>query len=496
MQKRFNPKAAITCGVLVLFSAGLNARGQSADALIDKLVQKGILTVKEANDLREETDKNFTQAYAVKTGLPDWVTSMKFSGDFRGRYEEHNTANTTPAFANDATGLPKDPPEARSRWRYRVRFGVTATLADDFEVGLRLASANQASSGSTIFGGNPVSANTDLGDGSSRKFVYFDAAYGKWTPIHNGTWTVSGTIGKMDNPFLLSNMVYDYDYQPEGAALQAAWQINDKHLLRFIGGGFILDEYNQASAANPNAGRDPFFYGGQLQLESKWSPKIETALGVSVFSIVNKENLTYNTAPGAAPDPTKLTAPNINDGNTRDALGNLLNNYNPIIGNASFTYKLASFPFYKGEFPIKLGAEYMYNPGATKPASNGKVQNTGYWAGITLGKAGAKGTWEINYKYQRLEADAWYEEFVDDDNSAYYQAALPGSAFSTFGSPLAGAGYRGGTNVRGHVMKATYSFTDAFSFTFTYYLNELINPFPFGSVSDSSHFMADLMWKF
>lgn len=43
--------------------------GQSADSLIDKLVEKGVLTVKEGNEMREEADKNFTQSYAVKTGL-------------------------------------------------------------------------------------------------------------------------------------------------------------------------------------------------------------------------------------------------------------------------------------------------------------------------------------------------------------------------------------------------------------------------------------------
>ena len=48
-----------------------SAAGQSADALIDKLVEKGILTVKEANELREEADRNFSQAYSVKSGMPD-----------------------------------------------------------------------------------------------------------------------------------------------------------------------------------------------------------------------------------------------------------------------------------------------------------------------------------------------------------------------------------------------------------------------------------------
>src|SRR5258708_38362832 len=96
----------------IAFSGSLHA--QSSDALIDKLVEKGILTVKEANQLREESDKGFTWAYSAKSGLPDWGTSMKLNGDFRGRFEQNNAEN--PAHVD------------RNSYRYRLLFGDTATL--------------------------------------------------------------------------------------------------------------------------------------------------------------------------------------------------------------------------------------------------------------------------------------------------------------------------------------------------------------------------------
>ena len=65
----------------------INGHAQSVDGLLDKLVDKGVLTVKEANDLREESDKNFSTAYAAKNGMPDWVTSLRFNGDLRLRYD-------------------------------------------------------------------------------------------------------------------------------------------------------------------------------------------------------------------------------------------------------------------------------------------------------------------------------------------------------------------------------------------------------------------------
>ena len=77
----------------------------------------------------------------------------------------------------------------------------------------------------------------------------------------------------------------------------------------------------------------------------------------------------------------------------------------------------------------------------------------------------------------------------DDDNCAFYQT-----------SPSDGAvGYFGGTNIKGHLITANYSFTDSLSFTFTCYLNELIGNSSNGTSEPQSktvHMMADVNWKF
>src|SRR4249920_3139511 len=65
----------------------VNGHAQSVDSLLDKLVDKGVITVKEANELREESDKDFTKAYSAKSGMSEWVSALKFNGDIRGRYE-------------------------------------------------------------------------------------------------------------------------------------------------------------------------------------------------------------------------------------------------------------------------------------------------------------------------------------------------------------------------------------------------------------------------
>ncbi len=439
-------------------STSATSAASPGDALINKLVEKGILTVKEANDLRHETEQGLNKALTAKSGRPDWISSLKFSGDFRGRFERNYADNA--AFTT------------RDRYRYRLRLGVMASFYDDFTVGFRLASANAAPGAGIAQGGNPVSLNTDLGLGSSKKLVFIDTAFASWNPIHSGDWTLSLTAGKFDNPFAISNMLFDYDITPEGAALQAGYTFNDQQALKFNSGFFVLDEFNQPSAANPSASHDPFMLGVQALWVSKWSPTVESTIGLAAFAISGKSNL------------SNTHAPNADNGNTRNAAGVLVNNYNPLVGTGSLTYKLASFPGYAGPFPVKLAGEYLQNPGAA-------ANNRGYWAGIQFGKAGHKGLWDIAYRYQRLEADAWYEEFPDDDNGAYYSSTQANSGN--------GAGFFGGTNIKGHLVKATYNFTDYLNLSMTFYLNDLIvRPAPnvFGNQSEAGHFMVDMMWKF
>src|SRR5438552_7581438 len=116
-------QAALAAGVAASALCSVNTQAQSADALLDKLVEKGILTTKEANDLKRESDQNFTKAYQVKSGMPDWVTSLKLGGDFRARYEGNYYENDDPSARPFST--------QRDRYRYRLRFGAVATLKDN-----------------------------------------------------------------------------------------------------------------------------------------------------------------------------------------------------------------------------------------------------------------------------------------------------------------------------------------------------------------------------
>jgi len=443
-------KLSMVAGAAALVALTPQAQAQSSDALIDKLVSKGILTTDEAKDLREESDKDFTAAYQTKTGMPDWVTGYKIGGDFRGRFEQF-------------TATDNDNSSDRVRWRYRLRFGIVATLMDNFEVGFRLTSGDAPKGYNT---GNPVSGNTTMTDNGTKKGIYVDAAYAKWTAINDGEWLLDATIGKMNNPFEFTDMVFDSDYTPEGAAISGQYTFNDQHALTFTSGAFVLDEESGTT-------QDPYMLGGQVLLNSKWTSKLSSTVGLAALGIGNGQYL------------TTANVPYVNQGNTRNAAGALVYNYAPIIADASATYKLESFPLYPGEFPIKAFGEFMENTGT-------QDDNNAYYVGVTFGKAGKKRTWDLTYRYLYLESDAWYDQVVSDDNSAFYQNASPA------GSVLSGTS--SGTNVKGHMLKANYSLTDFLTFSLTGYLTSLAEGKVQGNVNEPNsqvlHVQADVSLKF
>jgi len=438
------PRAALVAGALASAALGATAHAQSADTLVDKLVEKGILTVKEAKELRDETDKDFTRAFAAKTGMPDWVTAMKWNGDFRGRYE----------------GFYSDNPAAvdRNRLQYRVRLGLTVDMLDNLEVGLRLASIGDTAN-------NPISSNQTLDNNASKKGLSLDLAYGKWTAVNNSRWLASVTVGKMENPLQFTPIVTDPDYTPEGFGQQVTLRLNPEHDLKLNLGQFVLEERSASSL-------DTYMLGAQMLWDARWGQHWTTTLGLGALAISGKDSLT--TGNGQL---------NIGEGNSRiggAAAGAPLHHFNPIIADAAVGYTFEKAPLYPGAFPVKLAGEFMHNPAAPR-------DNEGYSVKLTLGKAGKRKTWEASYEYRELQRDAIYEELPESDFNAFTQAA------STAGGT---GGFVNGTNVRGHIGKIGYSPTDSLTFFVTYWLTENISETPAGSRSRAGRLQVDAVWKF
>ena len=461
MNKRHRLLSGLLAGGLLVTPAVAHA--QSADALLDKLVQKGVLTLDEANELRDQSDKDFAKAYSVKSGMPDWVSSFRINGDFRGRFE---------GFYGDHANFVD-----RARWRYRLRAGFTAVMLDDFEVGFRFGSGDADNAASINRGIDPISNNQSFQNNAGKKGLFLDTAYARWSPINTGAWTGAFTFGKMENPLVSSDLWFDGDYTPEGLSEQFTYTLNSQHLLRLTGVQFVLDEL-------ASSGKDPYMAGGQLRLESTWNTRWSTAVGGGFFGFLNEDQL------------TSAAVPDINAGNSRTVIrsGNTFTlgaptaKFETFIADAGVTYNLESMPFHSGAFPIRVFGEYLYNLGAD-------TANQGWQAGIGFGKAGKKRTWELTYRYKWLEGDVWYEELTDSDSGAFYTGPFAAATAPNL-LRAAGTGYGSGTNIRGHWLRLGYSPYDSVVLNLTLINLDLIEEYAPGTNSNETRLQVDAIWKF
>ena len=102
----------------------------------------------------------------------------------------------------------------------------------------------------------------------------------------------------------------------------------------------------------------------------------------------------------------------------------------------------AELAFGVAGLPASVFADWVQNQDADD-------NDTGWAIGTKLGAAKNPGSWQLGYTYQDLEADAVYGLITDSD----------------FGG--------GGTNSKGHLIKATYAVDNNVALALAYYMNEV-----------------------
>jgi hypothetical protein len=214
------------------------------------------------------TPQNASQAQTVQAGSSDerirnlerqikGLGPISFSGDVRLRAE--------PLF-----GGPSDQSLQRARARVRVRFNALATLGSQFRAGITLASGDI---------NDPTTTNQTLTGFYTRKPVALDQAFVEFTPSQFKNLTVVG--GKFRYPWFNTEMTWDKDLNPEGAAETLGFKINTPVLKRIALIGFQLPfaEVAGTSATNKRIAQQ-ITYGGQLQ--TQW--QLGSRVSLSAFS--------------------------------------------------------------------------------------------------------------------------------------------------------------------------------------------------------------------
>jgi polyhydroxyalkanoate synthesis regulator phasin len=354
--------------IFALFSISLSTLSVWAaevDVLIKKLVEKGILTQSEANELLKETkkeaarEKTEIEEVAKKTvrkervKLPKWVEKMNLKGDVRLRYEYNDT----------------DFAETRTRGRIRWRLSGKAKVVDKVKVGFGLASG----------GDDPRSTNQSFDSTFSSKGVRLDLAYAEYKPAKWATFWG----GKFSNPlYRPRDLLWDSDIRPEGVAANGDWRVAPNIDLIFTPAFYVLEEVSGTT-------KDPYMYALDAGIRWKITNNVPFTIVGTYYGFNNLQgtNLTFS-----------------GDSNTRVG-GNLVFDYDSVALQAELGFRnLGILPF------LGFFGQYIKNDDPPE-------EDKGWLAGFLIGhkKVENFAQWLLRWDYRRLERDAWLDAFPDSD---------------------------------------------------------------------------------
>lgn len=423
------------------------------------------------------------QGYAAPNQIPDWVNKIHFYGDFRARYEadlfpsgnspdipNFNAINTGNPFDVSSTNPEFEPrldsTEDRNRFEIRARLGAVADLGDDFTVGIRLATGQTDT---------PVSENQTLGFANnaqggdfSKYAIWLDRGYLAYAPKLDPNLDLTLEVGRFDNPFFSTNMIWADDLGFDGFAATANYKVNDA-LTPFITAGVFPVEntaFNFASSTTQQqfSSRDKWLFGAQAGAQYKFNDDYAAKLGLAQYIFTNmagKLSAPCEVFSAADTCSTDQDRPSFaQNGNTYMALRNIIPttaNDNGTINQFQYFGLASGFSemAVTGEFDIDnfdpttiwLNAEYVHNflfnsAGIAGKAVNNRGAGTGttpgafdggsngYYMNVNVGAKTLQERWDWNamlgYKY--IESDSVVDAFNDSD----------------FGL--------GGTNVKGYIL--------------------------------------------
>jgi hypothetical protein len=406
---------AVTCTPVAAWAVS-----SEVDILLDKLVDKGILSHVEAGLIRREIaeTKEDRHTQLAKEVVPDSARNWKWKGDIRLRDEIRNREGT----GNDV-----------HRQRIRFRYGVEAKVNDHLMVQARVATGSSTETDSTTSntaGQDPISTNQTFNTTFVKVPINLDLANLQYTPDVPGLSTVKLVGGIMGNPFwTVGPLVWDGDLSFQGVAAKLKQEVGPVTL--FTNNGVFLLDSEETEAA------------------SIWSS--QAGLSFKPFEGADSEGLSHLKVTGALAYHDYRNVANATQAGT-DILAAFATNtagakdFNELNPSVEAATEVAGIP-------VATFCDWVHN------VSAGSDTNDGFQVGLKVGKAnkpffsfgsGLNLTegWEAGYFFQELQADAAFDEFVDSDFNG------------------------GGTNNRGHVFWVTLATLKNSTFGAKYLIGE------------------------
>jgi hypothetical protein len=395
-----------------------------------------------ANFQTSSTDKRNQQAGSSDERIRNLERQIQglgpisFSGDIRLRAE--------PFF-----GGPSDESLDRARARVRARFNATANLGEQFRAGLSLASGDI---------NDPTSTNQTLTGFYARKAIALDQAFVEFTPKQFKPLTLAA--GKFRYPWYNTELTWDKDINPEGAAQTLAFKLNTPVLKRIAFVGFELPFAELAgTATNDKRITQQITYGGQLQTSWQLAPWAtlnaysgyydfrgadSIALALARASSKNPQTPFTGALPLASGNPVQDSTYTTTATTVITVGGTAYPTGVTSITNAQFASKFGLFDNIARldidtghpRVPLSFIGDYVQNTEAcgnlanivpvpsnsatqtfkqSKNAACNSHQRRGYWAEGTVGRLQKKGDVQFGYAHIYIEREAVLGNFNYSD---------------------------------------------------------------------------------
>jgi hypothetical protein len=341
--------------------------------------------------------------------LPDWLSRISWFGDFRLRYERDGfpAGNALPSQYNPiGLTLISNTTDTQNYLQIQAHLGMNAKVSDNTFAVFRL------STGTTT---NPASDNQTFGNGYNKDTVLWDRAYVQSAPY---TWlTLSG--GKMPNPWLSTNLLWDPTVDFDGVAAQLRPRISEEWRGYLTAGAF---PYQHIQSSDTSLANSKWLYAAQLSAMWTAMDSSTAQFGLALYDFRNVEGI-----------PNLIQGSHFYDGTAAQTMqkGNSLMYVNAL--GDPYLYGIAS-KFHELDLTAKmdwaaydpvhvmLAGDYVKNLGfdATEIANRtGQpapvAETTGYQAMLSVGSPRVKqrGDWQASLVYKYVERDAVLDALTD-----------------------------------------------------------------------------------
>lgn len=419
----------------VAIAQAANAPANPDDVRVTYIPEPVKLQIKEDIKLELATERA-TNRWATGIVLPQWVERMRPFGDLRVRYEGdffppgNDNTGAFPNFNAINTGAPFDVTgnqfapqlnvdQNRNRFRIRARLGIDVDLGENFTSGFRIATGSDNS---------PTSTNQTLGQAAgqggnfSKYAIWLDRAFLKYELGAGTSRNLQLLVGRFDNPFFSTPVIWDDDLGFDGVALRAKYEVFPGVTPFLNGGAFPVynTDFNFASNQPAKfASYDKYLFAVQGGLDWKPTPDWNFKAGVAYYYFYNiegKRSTPYTPqSPNDASDTDNSRPAFAQKGNTymaiRDILPDASNDFGAInqwqyFGLASKFENLAVTARldYNGFEPVQVS---LVGEWVTNLAFNKSLINT-----MAVNNRGPLDNDEINAALGEFEGsgNAWYVE--------------------------------------------------------------------------------------